>query len=156
MIRKYRASDLDRLKEITAICFEEVSIDRNIESAFGQVGDHDWTWRKLRHIDADTTGEHAESVFVCEDDTGCVIGYITGRIDSESKIGSIPNLAVLPEAQGQGIGKALMDHLFEHFRTMGMVLAKIETLEQNPVGKAFYPSMGFEEMARQIHYAKKL
>ena len=37
-----------------------------------------------------------------------------------------------------------------------MQVAKIETLEQNPVGQALYPSLGFREVARQIHYAMRL
>ena len=35
-------------------------------------------------------------------------------------------------------------------------MAKIETLEQNPVGTTFYPKMGFIEIARQIHYVQSL
>ena len=35
-------------------------------------------------------------------------------------------------------------------------MAKIETLEQNPIGRHLYPSLGFQEIARQIHYAMPL
>ena len=41
MIRPYRPEDLEALKRITAICFEGVSIDRNIEERFGRIGDRD-------------------------------------------------------------------------------------------------------------------
>ncbi len=37
-----------------------------------------------------------------------------------------------------------------------MVAVKIETLEQNPVGMYIYSKMGFQEVARQIHYLKLL
>ena len=37
-----------------------------------------------------------------------------------------------------------------------MQAAKIETLEQNLVGQALYPSLGFKEVARQVHYAMRL
>ena len=70
MIRPYRPSDLDTLKEITAICFDGVAIDKNIEEQFGLIGAKDWKWRKLRHIDNDVAGENAESVFVFEADDG--------------------------------------------------------------------------------------
>ena len=157
MIRLYQPADLPRLKALTVTCFEGVAIDRNIERAFGILGDHDWAWRKLRHIDQDVSGSHAEGVFVYEDpQSGEVLGYITTRIDPESKIGWIPNMAVDPEAQGKGIGKQLMEQAFAHFRSSGMEVAKIETLEQNPVGQVFYPGVGFEEVGRQIHYAKRL
>ena len=37
-----------------------------------------------------------------------------------------------------------------------MEVAKIETLDQNPIGQKLYPSLGFREVARQIHYAMRL
>ena len=156
MIRRFQPEDLARLKEITAICFEGVAIDRNIEQLFGILGEHDWKWRKLRHIDQDVSGDHARGVWVYEDESGAIVGYITCRVDVGSKIGWIPNLAVLPEAQGKGIGKQLMQQAFDYFRDSGMEVAKIETLEQNPVGQSFYPAVGFQEVGRQIHYAKRL
>lgn len=157
MIRRYQLHDLDRLKHITAICFQGVAIDANIEAKFGQVGAHDWRWRKLRHIDHDVSGTNADGVFVyADEDSGEVLGYIACRVDPESKIGWIPNMAVSPEAQGRGIGKQLMERAFAYFREHGMEIAKIETLEQNQVGQVFYPGAGFEEVGRQIHYAKRL
>ena len=155
MIRPYESRDLDRLKEITALCFDGVSIDRNIDEKFGLLGGHDWRWRKLRHIDVDVADDNAQGVFVGEED-GQVVGYITTRIDHQSKIGQIPNIAVLPQYQGKGLGRQLMDRAFAHFRANGMECAKIETLAQNEIGAQFYPSVGFEEVARQIHYVMHL
>ena len=37
-----------------------------------------------------------------------------------------------------------------------MTVARIETLEQNPIGRQLYPSLGFLEVARQIHFAMPL
>ena len=154
VIRPYRDADLDALKAITVICFEHVSIDANIERKFGRVGEHDWKWRKARHIDDDARA-HPQGIFVAEVD-GRVVGYITSRADAESRVGWIPNLSVLPESQGCGIGRALMEHCLSYLRDAGMKLAKIETLMQNNVGSTFYPSVGFQEVARQIHYAMPL
>ena len=155
MIRPYRPADLPALKHITAICFPRVSIDHNIEQRFGLIGGRDWQFRKLRHIDDDVAGERASGVFVWEED-GEVVGYITTRIDRESKIGGIPNLAVLPHRQSEGIGRKLLEHGLNYMRVQGMECAKIETLAQNPIGAHLYPSLGFEEVARQIHYCTRL
>ncbi len=153
-IRAYREADLDTLKAITVVCFKHVSIDANIERRFGRVGEHDWKWRKARHIDDDVAA-HPAGVFVAESGDK-VVGYITSRVDDESKVGWIPNLSVLPAMQGQGVGRALMERCLTYLRDSGMRLAKIETLMQNDVGSTFYPSVGFEEVARQIHYAMPL
>lgn len=155
MIRPYCPADLEKLKEITGICFAGVSIDANIEAQFGPIGGRDWRWRKLRHIDQDVEGARAQGVFVWEEE-GQVLGYITTRIDAESRIGWIPNLAVRPQHQGRGLGRKLMEHALDYLHRQGMEAVKIETLAQNAIGSLFYPSMGFREVARQIHYLMRL
>ena len=154
MIRTYRPSDLETLQEITLICFDGVSIDQSIENAFGAFGETDWRQRKARHIDEDAQA-NPDGIFVNEED-GKPIGYITTRIDTETRIGWIPNLAVLPGHQGKGIGKALIAAALDYFEASGMVLARIETVAQNPVGTVFYPRAGFQEITRQVHYAMPL
>ena len=84
------------------------------------------------------------------------MGYVTMQCDPETRIGWIHNLAVETEARGQGVGRRLIEHALAHFRAAGMTVAKIETLEQNPIGRHLYPSVGFVEVARQIHYAMAL
>ena len=152
MIRTYKPSDLPALREITVICFEGVSIDHNIEKTFGQFTDTDWKARKAKHVDADVAA-NPDGVFVYEENGE---GYISTRIDHDSKIGQIPNLSVLPACRGKGAGKALMKAAFDYFEEQGMAVAKIETLEQNKIGRTFYPRSGFTEVARQIHYAMPL
>lgn len=154
MIRKYKPSDLQALRQITAICFEKVSIDKNIEDRFGCIGDMDWKERKMSHIDDDAAA-NPDGVFVAEVD-GEIAGYITTRINNETRIGGIPNLAVLPKFQRRGIGRQLIEKALAYLQAEGMLYARIETLEQNPVGTSFYPNMGFTEVARQIHYIQSL
>ena len=84
------------------------------------------------------------------------MGYITTRLNPASRVGWIPNLAVDPGHQGKGMGRALIEHAIRCFLERGMEVAKIETLDQNPVGQRLYPSLGFVEVARQIHYAMRL
>ena len=154
MIRKYTSSDLEILREITIICFEQVSIDKNIEDQYGFINAVDWKIRKAMHIDADVK-INPDGIFIAEV-RNKVAGYITTRINQVTKIGEIPNLAVHPEFQHQGLGKQLIQTALDYFQQEGMHMAKIETLEQNPVGTTFYPKMGFTEIARQIHYVQPL
>jgi ribosomal protein S18 acetylase RimI-like enzyme len=153
-IRPCRPADLDELKRITVQAFEAVSIERNIENHFGIIHGHDWRWRKARHIDQDVQ-KFPEGAFVAEHD-GAIVGYITTWIDQESGVGFIPNLAVDAKARGLGIGRALIDHALHFFHAAGIRHARIETLEQNPIGQNLYPSAGFREVARQIHYCLEL
>jgi ribosomal protein S18 acetylase RimI-like enzyme len=154
LIRSYRPSDLEALRSLTQEAFQGVSIDHNIETLFGTIAGHDWRWRKARHIDEDVAA-NAKGVFVAEED-GQIIGYITTRVDHEAGIGQIPNLAVADRARNRGLGRQLIEHVLEYFRALGLTHAKIETLEQNPIGRHLYPACGFREVARQVHFVMDL
>ena len=153
-VRKFDEADRAALKQITATCFDGVSIDQNLQQRFGLVAGKEWQRRKTRHIDADVAA-NADGIFVAEID-GKVVGYITTRVDTEARIGGIPNYAVLPSFQKRGIGKRLVDTALDYLKDAGMECVRIETLEQNEVGKHFYPKLGFELVATQHHYAMKL
>ena len=153
-IRSFRPEDLNRIKQITAEAFDGVSIDRNIEERFGVINDRDWRWRKTRHIDNDVNREPA-GIFVAQIASE-VVGYVTTWTDRDASIGYIPNLAVASDRRGEGIGRRLLEHALDHFRHSGLSLARIETLDQNSIGQQLYPSLGFQEVARQVHYCMSL
>ncbi|MEO2023649.1 MAG: GNAT family N-acetyltransferase [Pirellulaceae bacterium] len=153
-IRPYRDSDLPRIQQLTVEAFEPVCIDRNIEDRFGVIADRNWAWRKARHLTADAEREPA-GIHVAEDD-GSIVGYITTWSDQEAGIGNIPNLAVDRDHRGQGLGRQLIAFALDTFKAAGLTHARIETLDQNSAGQNLYPSMGFREVARQIHYCLDL
>ena len=154
LIRAYREADREALKRITVEAFDGVSIDQNMEQRFGEVAGRDWRWRKARQIDDDLSADGA-AVWVAEEG-GEVVGYVTARLDRAAGVGFIPNLAVRAGRRGRGVGRQLIEHALAQFRAAGLEVARIETLEQNPVGRHLYPDCGFEEVARQIHYAVRL
>src|SRR6476659_6477126 len=153
-LRPYRPDDLPRLCRITVASFEGVSIDRNIERAFGPLAGRGWGERKAREIALDCA-EQPDGVFVAEAD-GAVAGYVTTRLDRFSGIGRIPNLAVDERFRGRGLGTELIRFAVGWMRAEGMSMAKIETLDQNERGQALYPRFGFQEVARQIHFVMPL
>lgn len=155
-IRPYRESDREAVRELTVSGFEGVSVDHNIDRQLGPIAGRDWRWRKSRDIDRDLEERGAELAVAEDDESGAVVGYVTIQCDAETRIGWIHNLAVAAGVRGGGLGRRLLEHALDRFRTAGMTVAKIETLEQNPVGRHLYPSVGFVEVARQIHYAMPL
>jgi ribosomal protein S18 acetylase RimI-like enzyme len=156
VIRPYREADRPVVRALTIAAFEGVSIDHNIDRRLGPIAGRDWRWRKSRDIDRDIDLRGAELAVAEDDHTGEVVGYVTMQSDSDTLVGWINNLVVGAAARGQGLGRQLIEHALRHFRVAGMTVAKIETLEQNPIGRHLYPSAGFVEVARQIHYAMPL
>jgi ribosomal protein S18 acetylase RimI-like enzyme len=156
VIRPYREADRSAVRELTVAGFEGVSIHHNIDVRLGPIAGRDWRWRKSQDVDRDIDVLGAELAVAEDESNGTVVGYITMQSDPETLIGWIHNLAVAAEVRGSGLGRRLIEHALAHFRAAGMTVAKIETLEQNAVGRHLYPSVGFIEVARQIHYAMPL
>jgi ribosomal protein S18 acetylase RimI-like enzyme len=155
-IRPYQESDRADLVALTVRAFQGVSIDHNLDCRLGQIAARDWRWRKGRDLEEDIDTPGGELAVAVEVESGVAVGYVTMAIDRDTRIGWIHNLAVDGGVRGQGLGRRLIEHALDRFRAQGMSVAKIETLEQNQIGRHLYPTLGFQEIARQIHYAMPL
>lgn len=153
-IRTYRSADLDALRRLTMEAFDGVSVDQNLERRFGLIHGHDWRWRIARQIDDDVAA-HAEGIFIAEDDSR-VLGFVSTRVDTEAGIGHIPHLVVAAGLRGQGLGRRLIGHALDYFRSLDLTYVQIETLDQNAIGQHLFPACGFREVARKIYYALDL
>ncbi|QDU29748.1 putative acetyltransferase [Anatilimnocola aggregata] len=153
-IRLFRPDDVDVLRQLTVEAFAGVSLEQNIEDALGLLNGHDWKWRKARHVDEDVKA-NAAGIFVAETLTG-VVGYISTVVDRAAGKGRIPNLVVAAELRGQGLGRQLIEHALDYFREEGLEYATIETMAQNEIGNHLYRACGFAEVARQVHFARRL
>lgn len=153
-IRPYRVSDLPHLRRITVESFGSVALEQMLEHKFGVWGGLDWKARKADHIDDDVAA-CPEGCFVAERGEE-ILGYITMRIDRANLRGRIPNMAVVESARGLGLGRRLIQHALDFMRDEGLKLAQIETMASNAIGQHLYPSCGFEEVGRQVHYAMRL
>jgi ribosomal protein S18 acetylase RimI-like enzyme len=153
-LRSCRTDDRDTLQALTIEAFDGVTLEQNVEDALGILAGHDWTWRKARHVDEDMKA-CPQGLFVAEYD-GEIVGYISTRVDTDAGKGRIPNLVVAAEHRGHGLGRVLIEHALEWFRQERLEYAVIETMAQNEIGNHLYRSCGFQEVARQIHFARRL
>lgn len=153
-LRTYRPSDESRLRELTVAAFDGVSIDQNFDRLAGWTGLPDWRSRKWTSS-VDVLRGWPDDAFVAEADAR-VLGYVSCTLSQETRIGRIVDLVVDEDYRRQGIGSRLIEKALANFRTKGMAMAKIETLDQNHAGRTLYPKFGFQEVANQIHYMMKL
>ena len=153
-VRGYEHGDAHRIRELTLEGFDGVSIDQNADRLLGIDSSPDWQTRKWLAVQReleDAPDDHFVAVI-----DGDVVGFITTRPVQETGVGHIPNMAVDARLRRRGIGSTLIARALEHLRANGMRVAKIETLLQNKQGQTLYPSFGFTEIARQIHYMQRL
>ncbi len=154
IIRPFKTSDTDRICELTIDGFDGVSIDQASERLFGRGPYPAWSERKWAGV-RNELDAHPDDHFVAELD-GDVVGYITTATSDETRIGHIPNMAVDARLRRRGIGSRLIERALAHLADHGMQLARIATLAHNAEGASLYPKHGFQEVARQIHYMRRL
>ena len=153
-IRGYEPRDQARIRALTLEGFDGVSIDQNADRLLDLNTEPLWRTRKWAGVQAELEASPSDH-FVAELD-GEVIGYITTNPQPDAGIGQIPNMAVDVRYRRRGVASRLIEHALEHLRACGMRVAKIETLVQNAQGQTLYPRFGFQEVARQIHYVRRL
>jgi ribosomal protein S18 acetylase RimI-like enzyme len=153
-IRLFQATDLPVLKRLTIEGFVGVGVDYLIEQRWPGESLLDWGERKWRGTERDLTS-HPDWCFVAERN-GEVVGYITTTLSEATRQGHVIDMAVDAALRGQGIGRALLLYALDVFRRQGMTIARIETLSVNAIGAHLYPSVGFELVTTQNHYAMKL
>lgn len=104
-----------------------------------------WTaamfWNEL------ATGHHY--VAAIEDD-GAVLGYAGLALGQEEAW--INNLAVRRDAQGRGIGRALLDALLVEARRNDVKQVLLEVGSENEVAQRLYDSYGFESIGLRRGY----
>ncbi len=150
-VRLAREGDAETITELTGQVFAAASIDAKIEE---MIGGTPWLVTKGETLRNELKGNPA-GCFVAELG-GEVVGYITTIVNRTASRGVIANIAVSAKAQGRGVGRLLLAKAIEHFRALGLRQAKIETLATNAAGEKLYTSIGFKEVARQIHFCMPL
>jgi ribosomal protein S18 acetylase RimI-like enzyme len=139
-IRRARAEDLAAVGEVTVAAYAE----------FGGA-DTDGYVHHLR--DAATRDREAELWVATPDDTDLVLGSVTicpptspWREIAREDEGEFRMLAVAPEARGQGVGSALLDHVIEHWRRLGVDVVVMSTLPQMSAAHRIYERAGFARL----------
>lgn len=64
------------------------------------------------------------------------------------------NVYILPEYRGRGIGKELMEWIFDYAKSIGCLASELNCYTKNKAGQDFWKSQGYEVVA--YHYQKQL
>ncbi len=88
---------------------------------------------------------YATPGFVVAEQAGQIVGVVIGACGTFGRI-FVYALYVRPDWQGQGIGAALLDRMWEVFPAGASM--KLEVLEKNTGGIRFYERLGFHRLRR--------
>jgi len=101
--------------------------------------------------------EDAETLFFVAVREAPVVGYILGAVDPgrDPPRVHIDSIAVLPQAQRQGIGNHLLQAFTAEARRQGCRRVTLEVSTANTAGLAFFTRHGFREIRRLPGYYGK-
>jgi ribosomal-protein-alanine acetyltransferase len=131
VVRPARASDIDALLEVEKVCFETDRLSRRSFNYF-------------------LSRARAE-LFVAETQ-GIVLGYGLVLFHRGTALARLYSLAVLPEAQGQGIAHLLLEHSEETARAHDTVAIRLEVRADNDRAIALYTRQGYKPFQTLHHY----
>lgn len=141
-IRDAREADRDRIREITLAAYKEYAAA--VPAPFWAV------YRGNLLTTIETNGP--EDRIVAEQD-GTIVGSVllyppaAKAYGSAAAGGDLPEvrlLAVLPDARGQGVGRALMDECVRRARAAGAAALGLHTMDMMGAAVRMYERMGFK------------
>lgn len=88
--------------------------------------------------------ERGEHYFVCEM-AGEAVGCVAYE-SAEKELAFLNRLAVLPDSQGQGIGKRLIHHLIAHASAEKKTIISIGIIAANDQLRNWYETLGFKSI----------
>jgi len=124
VIRPAQVADLEALLVLENRCFEHDRLSR----------------RSFRHF----LGSDTASCLVCEHD-GQLLGYVLVLFHGRTALARLYSMAVAPEHQGHGVGRALLAAAEAAALDAGAAIMRLEVHPQNAPAIALYRGAGYVE-----------
>ncbi|MFB6220571.1 MAG: ribosomal protein S18-alanine N-acetyltransferase [Halolamina sp.] len=85
---------------------------------------------------------------------GAVVGYAVSDVTPNHgrDLGHLKDIAVHPSAQGEGVGRALLERVLLTLSVEGADVVKLEVRESNDTAQSLYEDVGFEPIRRVPGY----
>ena len=145
-------ADHPRVEELAISSFESITWFRLVDEKFGSLNGKDWKdhWRlRMQRI-------FETQIILLAEANRDIVGFSSGTIDPELRLGYVDLLAVDPKAQGKGYGRQLLNAMLGTLLDRGAEHAYLDCLVENHVGNTLYRTEGFEEVARSIRWFIKI
>ena len=151
-IREASPADYDDVENMVVESFKPITWARTLDQRFGPLNGMDWRarWRlRLQKI-------FAEQIVLLGEADRVLVAMASGTIEKPTALAYIDLLAVAPGCQGHGYGRAMLNGCISHMRSLGAAYIHLDCLTNNDHANALYQAEGFEEVARQIRWFRKI
>ena len=120
----------------------------------------DVAWRRRRGR-WEKTLSSPDGILLVAERAGRIVGALIGEVENPAEgsdtfavptsTAHVHDLAVLPEAQGGGVGRALMDRFEAELRQRGIESYGLDVMAGNDAANSFYARLGLE-LAQMTFY----
>lgn len=151
-IRRATARDQAAVGNMVMESFEPITWLRKLDERYGPVHGADWRVRWKSRMEK----IFATQIVLLGEIDGELAAMSSSTADSDGLLAYIDLLAVSRAHQQRGHGRQMLDATLGYLRDLGMRHVYLDCLTDNSGANALYESQGFEEIARQIRWVRKL
>ena len=151
-VRPAQASEYQKIEDMVIESFEPITWFKKLDDRIGPLNGRDWRMRwkdRLRHV------FETEIVLVGEAD-GELAAMSSGTLDQGAALGYIDLLAVDRRFRGHGYGREMLRGMMQHMKALGGQYVYLDCLTDNDTGNTLYRAEGFEEIARQVRWFRRI
>jgi ribosomal protein S18 acetylase RimI-like enzyme len=151
-IRLSAISEHRQIEDMVIESFEPITWYKKLEERLGPLNGQDWRTRwheRMRKV------FETEIVLVGEAG-GEIAAMSAGTLDPDAALAFIDLIAVDRRFHRRGYGRDMLRGMMGHMQSLGAKYVNLDCLTDNDSGNALYKSEGFEEVARQIRWFRKL
>jgi ribosomal protein S18 acetylase RimI-like enzyme len=105
---------------------------------------------------AEALDDPGRRVLCCTGADGRLLGYLHTKDDPEQPEIYVDYLGVVPEARGQGLGRALLGEALAWGRVLGRPRASLTVREDRTPALALYERSGFRQVSAGVHWRREV
>jgi RimJ/RimL family protein N-acetyltransferase len=146
------AAEYPRIEEMVIESFEPITWFKKLDAQIGPLNGRDWRTRwqaRMRHI-------FETQIMVIGESGGELTAMSSGTLGREDALAYIDLLAVGRRFQGHGYGREMLRGMTRHMQRLGAQYVYLDCLVDNDAGNSLYRAEGFQEVARQVRWFRKI
>jgi len=145
-------SEQQKIEDMVIDSFEPITWYKKLDDRIGPLNGRSWRSRwqaRMRHA--------FETQIVLVGKTGGEIAAMaSGTFDPDDALGFVDLLAVDRRFHRRGYGREMLRGMMQHMKSLGAQYISLDCLTTNDPANALYRAEGFEEVARQIRWFRRL
>ena len=150
--RPAAAPEHPQIEEMVIESFEPITWFKKLDARMGPLNGRDWRVRwqaRMRNV-------FATEIVLVGERHGEMVAMSSGTFDTDDALAYIDLIAVDRRHQRRGYGREMLRGMMRHMQALGARYVHLDCLSDNDTANALYRAEGFQEVARQIRWFRRI